>query len=101
MNGFRVLKTSCVFLSADPHSSAELSAASSQRRKLTAPAMDVSLDHSEGSVLSEDALDTEDDALDTGDDLDVSVDELDTPDEEDSAGEQSCRCCFSLLNLCI
>lgn len=55
--------------------------------------MDVSLDHSEGSVLSEDALDTEDDALDTGDDLDVSVDELDTPDEEDSPGEKNC---FSL-----
>lgn len=51
--------------------------------------MDVSLDHSEGSVLSEDALDTEDDALDTGDDLDVSVDELDTPDEEDSPGEKN------------
>lgn len=49
--------------------------------------MDVSLDHSEGSLLSEDALDTEDDALDTGDDLDVSVDELDTPDEADSPGE--------------
>lgn len=79
--------------SADPHSSAELSAASSQRRKLTAPAMDVSLDRSEGSVLSEDALDTEDDALDTGDDLDVSVDELDTPDEEDSPGEKSSSWC--------
>lgn len=48
--------------------------------------MDVSLDHSEGSLLSEDALDTEDDALDTGDDLDVSIDELDTPDEADLHG---------------
>lgn len=46
--------------------------------------MDVSLDHSEGSLLSEDALDTEDDALDTGDELDVSVDELETPDEAES-----------------
>lgn len=46
--------------------------------------MNVSLDHSEGSLLSEDALDTEDDALDTGDDLDVSVDGIDTPDETDS-----------------
>lgn len=48
--------------------------------------MDVSLEQSEGSVLSEDALDTEDDALDTGDDLDVSIDELDTPDEADRHG---------------
>lgn len=46
--------------------------------------MNVSLDRSEGSLLSEEALDTEDDALDTGDDLDVNVDELDSPDEEDS-----------------
>lgn len=43
--------------------------------------MDVSLDRSEGSLLSEDALDTEDEALDTGDDLDVNIDELDTPDD--------------------
>lgn len=46
----------------------------------------MSPEQSEGSVLSEDALDTEDDALDTGDDLDVSVDELDTPDEADRHG---------------
>lgn len=39
--------------------------------------MNVSLDRSEGSLLS-------DDALDTGDDLDINVDELDTPDEADS-----------------
>ncbi|CAJ1068431.1 protein prune homolog 2-like [Xyrichtys novacula] len=65
----------------DPSSSADLSGSSNQRRKLTAPPMDVSLDRSEGSILSEDALDTEDEALDTGDDLDVNVDELDTPDE--------------------
>lgn len=48
--------------------------------------MDVSLNHSEGSLLSEDALDTEDDALDTGDDLDVSIDEQDTPDEAEMHG---------------
>lgn len=46
----------------------------------------MSPEQSEGSLLSEDALDTEDDALDTGDDLDVSVDELDTPDEADLHG---------------
>ena len=42
--------------------------------------MDVSLDHSEGSVLSDDALDTEDE-------LDVSIDELDTSDEADLQGQ--------------
>lgn len=46
--------------------------------------MNVSLDRSEGSLLSEDALDTEDEALDTGDDLDLNIDELDTSDEADS-----------------
>lgn len=51
---------------------------------MAAPPMNVSLDRSEGSLLSEDALDTEDDALDTGDELDVNIDELDTPDEGDS-----------------
>ncbi len=49
--------------------------------------MNVSLDRSEGSLLSEDALDTEDEALDTGDDLDDNIDELDTPDEADLHGE--------------
>ncbi|XP_059192944.1 protein prune homolog 2-like isoform X2 [Centropristis striata] len=65
----------------DASSSADLSGGSNQRRKLAAPPMSVSLDRSEGSLLSEDALDTDDEALDTGDDLDVNVDELDTPDE--------------------
>lgn len=46
--------------------------------------MNVSLDRSEGSPLSEDALDTEDEGLDTADDLDVNIDEMDTPDEADS-----------------
>ncbi|XP_068461126.1 uncharacterized protein [Clinocottus analis] len=68
---------------ADPPSSADLSGGSNQRRKLAAPPMNVSLDRSEGSLLSEDALDTEDEALDTGDDLDDNIDELDTPDEAD------------------
>uniref|UniRef100_A0A672HEA7 CRAL-TRIO domain-containing protein n=1 Tax=Salarias fasciatus TaxID=181472 RepID=A0A672HEA7_SALFA len=68
----------------NPPSSADISGGSNQRRKLAAPPMDVSLDRSEGSLLSDDALDTEDDALDTGDDLDVNIDELDTPDEADS-----------------
>eukprot|EP00066_Takifugu_rubripes_P024666 XP_011613932.1 PREDICTED: uncharacterized protein LOC101074659 [Takifugu rubripes] len=67
--------------------SADLPTGSHQSRKWFSPQADVSLEQSEGSVLSEDALDTEDDALDTGDDLDVSVDELDTPDEADRHGE--------------
>ncbi|XP_041854507.1 protein prune homolog 2-like isoform X4 [Melanotaenia boesemani] len=68
----------------DPPSSADTSGGSNQRRKLAAPPMNVSLDHSDGSLLSEDALDTEDEALDTGDDLDVNIDDMDTPDEADS-----------------
>ncbi|XP_069555508.1 uncharacterized protein [Brachyistius frenatus] len=68
----------------DPPSSVDTSGGSNQRRKLAAPPMNVSLDRSEGSLLSEDALDTEDEALDTGDELDVNIDELDTPDEADS-----------------
>ncbi|KAM4616474.1 protein prune homolog 2-like [Polymixia lowei] len=68
----------------DPPSSLDLSGGSNQRRKLAAPPMNVSLDRSEGSLLSDDALDTGDEALDTGDDLDINIDELDTPDEADS-----------------
>ncbi|KAM6931378.1 uncharacterized protein FYW49_003251 [Xenentodon cancila] len=63
---------------------ADISSGSNQRRKLAAPPLNVSLDRSEGSILSEDALETEDEALDTGDDLDVNIDEIDTPDEADS-----------------
>lgn len=54
--------------------------ASSSRRKrrtLVAPEMNLSLDRSEGSVLS-------DDFLETPDDLDINVDDIDTPDETDS-----------------
>uniref|UniRef100_A0A087YKA1 CRAL-TRIO domain-containing protein n=1 Tax=Poecilia formosa TaxID=48698 RepID=A0A087YKA1_POEFO len=68
----------------DPSSSADTSVGSNQRRKLLAPPMNLSLERSEGSLLSEDALDTDDDALDTGDDLDASIDGIDTPDEADS-----------------
>lgn len=48
-----------------------------KRRTLIAPEMNLSLDHSEGSLLS-------DDFLDTPDDLDINVDDIDTPDESDS-----------------
>lgn len=43
----------------------------SQRKKLSAPRISLSLDHSE------------DDLFDTPDDLDINVDDLDTPDEAD------------------
>ena len=39
--------------------------------------MNLSLGHSEGSLLS-------DDFLDTPDDLDINVDDIDTPDDNDS-----------------
>lgn len=42
-----------------------------------APEINISLDQSEGSILS-------DDFLDTPDDLDINVDDIETPDETDS-----------------
>lgn len=48
-----------------------------KRRTLVAPDMSLSLDQSEGSVLS-------DDFLETPDDLDINVDDMETPDETDS-----------------
>ncbi|KAI1900128.1 hypothetical protein AGOR_G00046830 [Albula goreensis] len=60
-----------------PPCSLDLQGGQPQRKKLSAPEINLSLDQSEGSILS-------DDALDTPDDLDINVDELDTPDEADS-----------------
>ncbi|XP_034038749.1 caytaxin [Thalassophryne amazonica] len=48
-----------------------------KRRTLVAPNMNLSLDHSDGSLLSEDLLETPDD-------LDINVDDIETPDETDS-----------------
>ncbi|XP_069072372.1 caytaxin isoform X2 [Pleurodeles waltl] len=48
-----------------------------KRKTLIAPEINISLDQSEGSVLS-------DDFLDTPDDLDINVDDIETPDETDS-----------------
>ncbi|XP_066503940.1 caytaxin isoform X1 [Hoplias malabaricus] len=48
-----------------------------KRRTLIAPDLNLSLDQSEGSLLS-------DDFLDTPDDLDINVDDIETPDETDS-----------------
>ncbi|XP_015221056.1 caytaxin isoform X2 [Lepisosteus oculatus] len=53
------------------------SSAHRKRRTLVAPEMNLSLDQSEGSLLS-------DDFLDTPDDLDINVDDIETPDETDS-----------------
>lgn len=53
------------------------SLAQRKRRTLVAPDMNLSLDQSEGSVLS-------DDFLETPDDLDINVDDIETPDETDS-----------------
>lgn len=53
------------------------SVAQRKRRTLVAPEMNLSLDQSEGSVLS-------DDFLETPDDLDINVDDIETPDETDS-----------------
>lgn len=53
------------------------SLAQRKRRTLVAPDMNLSLDQSEGSVLS-------DDFLETPDDLDINVDDMETPDETDS-----------------
>ncbi|XP_041111970.1 uncharacterized protein LOC121318871 isoform X3 [Polyodon spathula] len=62
---------------AEPPNSLDLNGAHPQRKKLSAPEINLSLDQSEGSILS-------DDNLDTPDDLDINVDDLDTPDEADS-----------------
>ncbi|XP_069482011.1 protein prune homolog 2 isoform X3 [Ambystoma mexicanum] len=61
----------------EPPNSLDLNGTHPRRIKLTAPNINLSLDHSEGSILS-------DDNLDTPDELDINVDDLDTPDEADS-----------------
>lgn len=63
----------------DPPTSLNVGASINQRKRrtLVAPDMNVSLDQSEGSMLS-------DDCLETPDDLDINVDDIETPDETDS-----------------
>ncbi|XP_073399896.1 protein prune homolog 2 isoform X3 [Dendrobates tinctorius] len=61
----------------EPPNSLDLNGSHARKIKLTAPNINLSLDHSEGSILS-------DDNLDTPDELDINVDDLDTPDEADS-----------------
>lgn len=70
------LSFSLVALPAPP-STLNLSGAHRKRKTLVAPEINISLDQSEGSLLS-------DDFLDTPDDLDINVDDIETPDETDS-----------------
>ncbi|KAK7809831.1 hypothetical protein U0070_008481 [Myodes glareolus] len=60
-----------------PPSTLNLVGAHRKRKTLVAPEINISLDQSEGSLLS-------DDFLDTPDDLDINVDDIETPDETDS-----------------
>ncbi|XP_032873466.1 protein prune homolog 2 isoform X3 [Amblyraja radiata] len=60
-----------------PPNSLDLNGSHPGKKKLTAPEISLSLDQSEGSILS-------DDNLDTPEDLDINVDDLETPDEADS-----------------
>ncbi|XP_074052812.1 protein prune homolog 2 isoform X3 [Macrotis lagotis] len=61
----------------EPPNSLDLDGPHPRRIKLTAPNINLSLDRSEGSILS-------DDNLDSPDEIDINVDDLDTPDEADS-----------------
>ncbi|XP_055974757.1 protein prune homolog 2 [Sorex fumeus] len=72
-----MLSPNAVDMRPEPPNSLDLNGVHSQRIKLTAPNINLSLDQSEGSILS-------DDNLDSPDEIDINVDELDTPDEADS-----------------
>ena len=60
-----------------PPNTLNFNGAHRKRKTLVAPEINSSLDQSEGSLLS-------DDFLDTPDDLDINVDDIETPDETDS-----------------
>ncbi|XP_067425267.1 protein prune homolog 2 isoform X5 [Emydura macquarii macquarii] len=72
-----VLSPDATEIRLEPPNSLDLNGSHPRRIKLTAPNINLSLDRSEGSVLS-------DDNLDTPDEIDINVDDLDTPDEADS-----------------
>ncbi|KFQ18314.1 Protein prune 2, partial [Merops nubicus] len=72
-----VLSPSSAEMRPEPPNSLDLNGSHPRRIKLTAPNINLSLDQSEGSILS-------DDNLDTPDEIDINVDDLDTPDEADS-----------------
>uniref|UniRef100_A0A670KHK6 ATCAY kinesin light chain interacting caytaxin n=1 Tax=Podarcis muralis TaxID=64176 RepID=A0A670KHK6_PODMU len=63
--------------SSNPPHAKNINGAHHKRKTLVAPEINISLDQSEGSLLS-------DDFLDTPDDLDINVDDIETPDETDS-----------------
>ncbi|XP_032942245.1 protein prune homolog 2 isoform X3 [Catharus ustulatus] len=71
------LNSSSTEMRPEPPNSLDLNGSQPRRIKLTAPNISLSLDQSEGSILS-------DDNLDTPDEIDINVDDLDTPDEADS-----------------
>lgn len=71
-----VLSPFPVFRTAPPNA-LNFNGAHRKRKTLVAPEINISLDQSEGSLLS-------DDFLDTPDDLDINVDDIETPDETDS-----------------
>nr|XP_013010498.1 protein prune homolog 2 isoform X3 [Cavia porcellus] len=71
------LSPSAADMRPEPPNSLDLNDSHPRRIKLTAPNINLSLDQSEGSILS-------DDNLDSPDEIDINVDELDTPDEADS-----------------
>ncbi|XP_073442379.1 caytaxin isoform X1 [Dendrobates tinctorius] len=64
-------------ITSSPPSTLNISGSHRKRKTLVAPDINISLDQSDGSVLS-------DDFLDTPDDLDINVDDIETPDETDS-----------------
>ncbi|XP_034956147.2 protein prune homolog 2 isoform X7 [Zootoca vivipara] len=72
-----ILDSSATEMRPEPPNSLDIDGSNPRRIKLTAPNINLSLDQSEGSVLS-------DDNLDTPDEIDINVDDLDTPDEADS-----------------
>ncbi|XP_063996985.1 protein prune homolog 2 isoform X1 [Pogoniulus pusillus] len=72
-----VLSSHSTEMRPEPPNSLDLNGSHPRRIKLTAPNINLSLDQSEGSILS-------DENLDTPDEIDINVDDLDTPDEADS-----------------
>lgn len=66
----------CSLSSLEPPNSLDIDSTHPRRIKLTAPNINLSLDQSEGSVLSDDNLDSQMRL--------ISMDELETPDEADS-----------------
>ncbi|XP_040435984.1 protein prune homolog 2 isoform X6 [Falco naumanni] len=73
-----ILSPSSAEMRPEPPNSLDLNRSRPRRIKLAAPNINLSLDHSDGSIF------LSDDNLDTPDEIDINVDDLDTPDEADS-----------------